>query len=133
MTTEALITQAPTILVVEDNAINQKVATAVLRRLGYRSEVVEDGRQALERLRQGGAFALVLMDWHMPNMNGCEATERIRALDGEVARVPIVAMTARAMSGDREKCLAAGMDDYLTKPIRKEQLRRVLERWAPLP
>lgn len=111
-----------TVLVVEDNTINQRLALEILTRRGHRVVVAENGRQAVERF-QTERFDLVLMDVQMPEMNGLAATRAIRGLERTSGRrIPIMAMTAHAMSGDRERCLEAGMDDYLTKPIRAEAL-----------
>ena len=119
---------APLVLVVEDNPLNQKVATTLLASLGYRYELAADGRQAVDMAR-GNCYDLVLMDCQMPVMDGFSAARQIRELPGKRSHVPIVAMTAHAMSGDQERCLAVGMDDYLTKPVRKDQLMQVLTRW----
>ena len=114
------------VLVVEDNAINRRLTTALLGRLGAMAvEVVCNGREAVEAL-QRDPYDLVIMDCQMPEMDGFEATRRIRALDCDGARAPILAMTANAMEGDRERCLAAGMDAYVTKPIRPERLREAI-------
>jgi PAS domain S-box-containing protein len=104
------------ILVAEDSRANQIVAAALLRRAGYAVEIAEDGEQAVSRAAEGG-FDLVLMDVQMPKRTGLEATAAIRALKGAAGRVPIVAMTAAALPGDREACLAAGMDGYVAKPV----------------
>jgi CheY-like chemotaxis protein len=129
------------ILLVEDNPINQEVVRCMLDNLGCRIEVADAGQTALRRVSRR-PFDLVLMDCQMPVMDGYEATRAIRRREksGQVAaspsgrprpRLPIVAMTANAMKGDRERCLAAGMDDYLSKPFRPAQLYRCLEQWLP--
>ena len=119
------------ILLVEDNPSNQAVALQQLARLGLRADVAGTGQEAVERLsREGHGYEVVLMDCQMPEMDGFQATRVVRALEvqrGE--RVTIVAMTAQALKGDRERCLAAGMDDYLSKPVRIDDLREALARW----
>jgi CheY-like chemotaxis protein len=128
------------VLLVEDNRVNQEVAKAMLHALGYRLDVCGDGRAGAEAALTG-RYALVLMDCQMPEMDGCQATAAIRAREaangaGDArshARLPIIALTANAMEGDRERCLAAGMDDYLPKPFHKEQLDRMLKRWIRQP
>jgi signal transduction histidine kinase/DNA-binding response OmpR family regulator len=117
------------ILVVEDNSVNQKVATTMLRRFGCEPTVAVNGADAIEMVERF-PFDLVLMDCQMPIMDGYEATRRLR-LAPAFEKLPIVAMTANAMQGDREKCLAAGMSDYLAKPIDLASLQRTLERWFP--
>jgi PAS domain S-box-containing protein len=158
--TLAGIDSAPRILVAEDNLINQKLTIRILEKLGYQSDVVENGQEALAALAKG-FYALVLMDCQMPVVDGFEATKLLREKEGRQRsmvngqssgkdaveifspltndplpmtsfHIPIVALTANAMRGDRERCLAAGMDDYLTKPVRKDDLKGVLERWIPL-
>jgi len=116
------------VLVAEDNPINQKVAASMLRKLGCTIDIATTGREAVERM-QAQEYALVLMDCQMPEMDGFEATAAIRQMQGRAARTPIVAMTAHAMPSDRQRCLAAGMDDYLTKPISLDRLRGILDRW----
>jgi CheY-like chemotaxis protein/HPt (histidine-containing phosphotransfer) domain-containing protein len=137
------------VLVVEDNVVNQKVAAKMLERAGYRVDVVANGREAVEAIARI-SYAVVFMDCQMPEMDGYEATREIRRreargqrpeahTDAEVAglaspvsrHVPIIAMTANALQGDREICLEAGMDDYVAKPFRREDLEAVLARWQP--
>src|SRR5579864_8963188 len=120
--------QRARVLVVENNAANLKVAMRMVQRLGYRAEVAGTGAEAIARLGQGD-YDAVLMDCQMPEMDGYEATRRIRADEGTGRRVPIIAMTAAALSGDRERCLAAGMDDYISKPVKLHVVAAVLERW----
>ncbi|CAA7627115.1 response regulator [Magnetospirillum sp. UT-4] len=117
------------VLVAEDNAINQQVAVGLLAKLGHRADVADDGGEAVSLVEQGD-YDLVLMDMQMPHMDGLAATRMIRALPGDKAKVVIIAMTANAMTGDREICLEAGMDDYIAKPIDRHRLRSVLDRWA---
>jgi signal transduction histidine kinase/CheY-like chemotaxis protein len=118
------------ILLVEDNDINQQLMVNMLERLGYRAALAADGLQAIEAFRRRRPD-LVLMDCQMPNMDGFEATAEIRRLEenAPAPAVPIVALTANAMQGDRERCLAAGMNDYLSKPVRLPDLRKTLDRW----
>src|SRR5579884_315877 len=118
------------ILVVEDSQLNQKVALAMLQRLGYRADAVADGLEALEALERL-PYAAVLMDCQMPEMDGFTTSRAIRKREGGARHTPIIAMTASAMQGDREQCLAAGMDDYLAKPVRTEDLEAALRRWLP--
>ncbi len=121
------------VLVVEDNIVNQRVAARQLERLGCRVEAVSSGPEALAALGRA-PFDVVLMDVQMPGMNGFETTAEIRRTEQETGRyVPVIAMTAHAMDGYREKCLRAGMDDYVSKPVRVQELREKLERWAPRP
>ncbi|WP_296920008.1 response regulator [Thiohalocapsa sp.] len=121
------------ILVAEDNPTNQKVALSMLKRLGYRADAVANGREALKAL-QLIPYDLVLMDVQMPEMDGLEATRRFRALEaGTGRRLPIIAMTAHASTADRDRCLAAGMDDFVTKPVQRESLGRTLAARLPAP
>jgi two-component system sensor histidine kinase/response regulator len=121
----------PRVLVAEDNPVNQRVAVRMLERLGLGADVAADGREAVQSFGRQ-PYAAILMDCQMPELDGFEATARIRAREGHDRHTPIIAMTASAMRGDRERCLAAGMDDYLSKPVTIASLRTVLERWLPL-
>jgi PAS domain S-box-containing protein len=117
------------ILLAEDNPVNQRLALRLLEKMGHRITLVDNGLDALERAMQGG-HDLVLMDVQMPGLDGLSATRRIRQWEVEHGgHVPIIAMTARAMQGDRERCLEAGMDDYLSKPIDSERLRQLVSRF----
>jgi CheY-like chemotaxis protein len=118
------------VLIAEDNHINQKVAVRMLERLGYRADVAANGHEAIEALSRI-QYAAILMDVQMPEMDGYEATAEIkRREEGQARRTPIIAMTASAMQGDREKALEAGMDDYVTKPVTAKELGAVLGLWV---
>jgi signal transduction histidine kinase/FixJ family two-component response regulator len=119
---------APLVLVVEDSPVNRLVAVHVLERCGYRSHVVNNGREALGALSTQ-RYDAVLMDCQMPDIDGYEATRELRRREGAGRRTPVIAMTAHAMTGDRERCLAAGMDDYIAKPVRSQALADVLQHW----
>jgi CheY-like chemotaxis protein len=116
--------------VVEDNSINQRLALAMIRKIGCTADACGNGQEALECLERQ-AYDVVLMDAQMPEMDGYEATTRWRERERErrTSYTPIIALTANAMAGDRERCLASGMDDYLSKPIKVDELRRVLHTW----
>jgi PAS domain S-box-containing protein len=118
------------ILLAEDNATNQQVALSILEKLGFRADAVADGRKAVQAL-ETGSYDIVFMDVQMPVMDGFEATRAIRSGETKVPnrRIPIIAMTAHAMKGDRERCLDAGMDDYISKPIAPQALAEALEKW----
>ncbi len=120
------------VLLVEDNEVNQRVAKHLLARLGCTLEVAGNGLVALEKLASGQRYDVVLMDCQMPEMDGFDATREYRAREraAGLARMPVIAMTANAMQGDRERCLDAGMDDYLTKPVQPAELTRVLTQWG---
>ena len=120
------------VLVVDDNPINRELATHQLQRLGYACDTVESGRMALSLL-QGVVYDAVLMDCQMPEMDGFETTSALREREGEKRHTPVVAMTAHALRGDRQRCIDAGMDDYLAKPVKLHQLRGVLSRWVLKP
>ena len=133
------------ILLAEDNLVNQKLAKLMLTKAGYRVEVANNGKEAVEKYTASpGDFDLIFMDIQMPEMDGMQATQEIRNRESQTKnkkddkfkiqnsklRVPIVAMTAHAMQGDREKCLEAGMDDYISKPIKRELVFKVIEKWV---
>ena len=116
------------ILVVEDNVVNQKIVLGMLRSLGFQADLAVNGAEALVVV---GAqeFDLVFMDCQMPEVDGYEATRRIRVLENDQRHLPIVAMTANAMEGDEERCFEAGMDEFLPKPVRIQALNAVLRKW----
>jgi CheY-like chemotaxis protein len=121
------------ILLTEDNPVNQRVAVRILEKQGYQVTVAGNGLEALMAM-QGHDFDVVLMDVQMPEMGGFEATEKIRRSEQRAGtHIPIIAMTAHAMEGDRERCLAAGMDDYISKPIRAATLIDLVEKYRPVP
>jgi two-component system, sensor histidine kinase and response regulator len=120
------------VLVVEDSVISQRVALVILQKLGHEVEVVSSGRAALAALGRK-RHDIVFMDCQMPDMDGYEATTRFRKMELAGQRLPIVAMTASALEGDREKCLQAGMDDYLSKPVKPVDLARMIDRWTSGP
>ncbi|HYM34982.1 MAG TPA: response regulator [Steroidobacteraceae bacterium] len=120
--------EARRILLAEDNAVNQKVACRMLEKMGYRVDVAADGQATLDAW-SSGRYDLILMDCQMPTMDGYEATRAIRARESDGKHIPIVALTADAMKGANEKCVASGMDDYLSKPIDRKQLDECLQRW----
>jgi CheY-like chemotaxis protein len=120
------------VLVVEDNLVNQRVTARMLETRGCLVEIAANGRQALEMV-EANACDLIFMDCQMPEMDGFEATAEIRRRQGYRRHTPIIALTANAMQGDRERCLAAGMDDYIAKPMKPSDIARALERWlAPV-
>ncbi|MFN3958461.1 MAG: response regulator [Parvularculaceae bacterium] len=118
------------ILLAEDNQINAVLATTLLRRAGHKVDVAVNGIEAVAAAT-GGGYDLIFMDMHMPEMDGLEASRRIRALGTAAAQAPIVALTANAMAADRQKCLAAGMNDFLSKPFEPEDLNAMLLKWGP--
>jgi len=116
------------VLVAEDNPVNQKLAVKLLNKAGFETDVAADGREAVQAAA-GKLYDVILMDCQMPEVDGYEAAAKIRALGGRAAATPIIALTAHAMAGDREKCLAAGMDDYLSKPVDAHKLIGAVQRW----
>lgn len=123
------VEETPVILLVEDNILNQKVALILLERLGLKAKLATNGKEALELLAKE-KFSLILMDCHMPEMDGFEAAVAIRKLESlSNSYTPIIAVTALAMAGDRERCIAAGMDDYISKPIDKNVLQIKINHW----
>lgn len=125
---ESRLSSQPHVLVAEDNVVNQKIAVKLLAALGCKTDVADNGREAVQAVSRT-SYDLVLMDCQMPVLDGYAATGEIRKLNSSRKSVPIVALTANAMAGDREKCLDAGMDDYLAKPLRKAALAQTLARW----
>ncbi|MBM3738693.1 MAG: response regulator [Acidobacteria bacterium] len=117
------------VLIAEDNTVNQRLTMRLVEMLGCQAHVAPNGVKALEALAHG-QFAAVLMDCQMPEMDGFTATRELRQREGSTRRTPVIALTANAMTGDRERCLMAGMDDYLSKPVRLEELRQALAKWV---
>ncbi|MFA6598356.1 MAG: ATP-binding protein [Ignavibacteriaceae bacterium] len=117
------------ILLVEDNAVNQKVASKILIQAGFQLDAVNNGREAYETMLASAQYDLILMDIQMPEMDGWTATQKIREIKEIGENIPIIAMTAHALLGDRDKCLAAGMDDYISKPIKTDEFIALLDKW----
>jgi len=117
------------VLLAEDNPVNQKLAKLMLTKAGYQVEIANNGQEAVEKFTSSPEdFDLIFMDIQMPEIDGMEATEIMRKKGFDT--IPIIAMTAHAMKGDREKCLEAGMDDYVTKPIKRETVFKMIEKWV---
>ena len=117
------------VLLAEDNAVNQKVAVKIVEGLGYRVDFVANGLEVISAMKSV-PYDIILMDCQMPEMDGFQAARRVRSMEGAGRRTPIIALTANAMKGDRDRCLEAGMDDYVTKPVNRQVLERVLARWG---
>lgn len=117
------------ILVADDQAVNRKLTMRQLEHLGFAVDVVADGAEAVEAMARGH-YDLVFMDCHMPEMDGFRAAEEIRRREKAGTHLPIVALTATLGEEERDKCIASGMDDYLVKPVREAELRRVIEKWT---
>jgi CheY-like chemotaxis protein len=120
------------ILLAEDNLVNQKVIAHLLSHLGHSVDIVSNGREAVAAAGRG-CYDAILMDCHMPEMSGYEATRLMRQQDHPGRRPPIIALTASALAGDRARCLESGMDDYISKPVNLETLSRVLDEWLADP
>ena len=129
-TQDELLRDIPrTILVAEDNLVNQRIITLLLEKLGLQAYLVNNGMEAVKAVAEKD-YPVVLMDCHMPEMDGFEATRAIRRMEAATGKhTPIIAVTALAMAGDRERCIEAGMDDYIPKPIDKERLKNKLNQW----
>lgn len=117
------------LLLAEDNAVNQKVILKILSQAGFSIDATSNGLEAVETLQKNMEYSLILMDVQMPIMDGFTATSKIRSLPPPLCEIPIIAITAHALAGDRDKCIAAGMNDYITKPVKAEELLRVLDGW----
>jgi len=128
----AEIRQRIRLLLVEDDLVNQQVAMRMIERIGYRADAVDNGRSALDRLAHT-AYDLILMDCQMPELDGYSATREIRRREGSGHRTPVIGLTAHALAGDRDICLRAGMDDYLSKPVMPEDLAEIIDNWACAP
>ena len=125
----AAVNELPYLLLVEDNKINQKIAMSLVGKLGYQVDLAENGLEAIAATGKR-RYELILMDMQMPEMGGIEATRNIRSLGGPNALTPIIALTANAMKSDYEACCAAGMNDFMTKPINREALIDCIARWS---
>jgi len=118
------------VLVADDYFVNQEVTQDILELMEFEVEVAENGKEAFEK-HQASKFDLILMDIQMPEMDGFEATKAIRSEENQEKHTPIIALTANALTGDREKCIDAGMDDYITKPIEADKLEEILQKYLP--
>ncbi len=128
---EASLSAAADILIAEDNSVNRQLLTRLLEKRGHRVTVAVDGREAIERFRRG-SFDIVMLDVQMPEYSGLEVVGMIREHEKETRRhTPVIALTAHAMTGDRERCIEAGMDDYVAKPIKRDELLSAINRVRP--
>lgn len=125
---EHYIQFSASILVVEDYPVNQELTKELLEMMGCEVEVVESGQEAIEAVKRNN-YDMIFMDIQMPDMDGYEATKEIRRIEKSAKHVPIIALTANALQGDREKCLSAGMDDYVSKPFRAAELETILKKF----
>lgn len=126
--------QKPAILVVEDHAVEQKLLALLAKKYGFEVQIVSSSEEALSEIENGRLYSLILMDWKLPGTDGLTCTQRIRELERDKGyHTPIIAITGRALEGDKTKCLSAGMDDYMSKPFTAEQFREMVTRWIPDP
>jgi len=126
----ALAGRARRVLLAEDNLVNRKIGVLLLEKLGCRVDIAVNGREAVE-FSKGGAYDVILMDCAMPEMDGFTAARQIRLRENGGRRTPIVALTAHAIDGTREQCLEAGMDDYISKPVKPAAIEQALAQWCP--
>ncbi|HEY9775831.1 MAG TPA: response regulator [Planktothrix sp.] len=126
--------QKPAILVVEDHVIEQKLLALLAKKYGFDVQIVSSSEEALCELESGRLYSLILMDWKLPGTDGLTCTKKIRELERERGyHTPIIAITGRALEGDKSRCLGAGMDDYMSKPFTAEEFREMVLRWVPEP
>lgn len=121
-------------MVVEDHIVEQKLLALLAKKYGFEVQIVSSSEEALNQIESGRLYSLILMDWKLPGTDGLTCTQRIRELEKERGyHTPIIAITGRALEGDRTRCLGAGMDDYMSKPFTAEQFREMVSRWVPEP
>lgn len=127
-----MMRQKRAILVVEDHQIEQKLLALLGKKYGFEVQIVSSSEEALSELESGRSFSVILMDWKLPGTDGLACTQKIRELEkAKGYHTPIIAITGRALEGDKNKCLDAGMDDYMSKPFTAEQFHEMLSRWVP--